>query len=298
MTKARGEIACACAYTGKNKTTQKPTWRENKDSKSYRASFNLGPKSYSPILLQNRKSLKKEEASGERILMAMQWGMIPSWHKGDPKKFSFNMINCRSDSIQEKKSFSKALQKGQRCVVLCEGFYEWHGESKDTKQPYYVRFKDTAKPHQQKEGVEGKQLLTMAGLFDRQLSEESGELYTYSIITVDASSSMKWLHHRMPAILETPESVQKWLDVDDVPADLALDLLKSTDCLEWYPVSNTVNNVRNDSEDCTKKIDLVKEKAKKARSGKLMANWLKKAEKRNTEEENVEQIKKKIKMDD
>ena len=61
------------------------------------------------------------------------------------------------------------------CVYIpmfFSSFYEWHGESKDTKQPYYVRFKDTAKPHQQKEGVEGKQLLMMAGLFDRQLSEE------------------------------------------------------------------------------------------------------------------------------
>ena len=79
-----------------------------------------------PILLQDRASLlgsnSNKESTGERIIMPMQWGLVPSWHHGDPKKFSFNMINCRYDTIQEKKSFSKALKNGQRCIVLAEGF--------------------------------------------------------------------------------------------------------------------------------------------------------------------------------
>ena len=75
-----------------------------------------------PILLKNRNfPATDNEEKSERILLPMQWGLVPSWHKGDPKKFSFNMINCRCDTLTEKKSFMKALEKGQRCVVLAEG---------------------------------------------------------------------------------------------------------------------------------------------------------------------------------
>lgn len=297
ITKSAGEIADACSYRGRNNEVQKPTWKGN-GSKTYNGSYNKGPKSCSPILLQNRlqHSGTNEELS-ERIIMPMQWGMVPSWHKGDPKKFNFNMINCRCDTITEKKSFAKALENGQRCVVLAEGFYEWHAEN-GNKQPYYIQLKDSITPHLQfNKEIEneedgscqtkksGKQLLTMAGLFDKHVSEEQGELYTYTIITVDSSSSMKWLHHRMPAILETPESVERWLDAANVSDEKALELLKPTNCLEWYPVSEVVNNVRNDTSDCIKKIDLAKIKARKAKSGMLMANWLKKGEKRKSVDE-------------
>ncbi|XP_066926341.1 abasic site processing protein HMCES-like [Clytia hemisphaerica] len=202
ITKSAGEIADACSYRGRNNEVQKPTWKGN-GSKTYNGSYNKGPKSCSPILLQNRlqHSGTNEELS-ERIIMPMQWGMVPSWHKGDPKKFNFNMINCRCDTITEKKSFAKALEHGQRCVVLAEGFYEWHAEN-GNKQPYYIQLKDSITPHLQfNKEIEneedgscqtkksGKQLLTMAGLFDKHVSEEQGELYTYTIITVDSSSSM------------------------------------------------------------------------------------------------------------
>ena len=57
-------------------------------------------------------------------------------------------------------------------------FFEWHAE--DNKQPYYIQFKDKITPHlvvnddgdETAANVSGKQLLTMAGLFDRQVSEE------------------------------------------------------------------------------------------------------------------------------
>lgn len=279
LTKAPGEIAAGCTYRGKDNSIQKPIWKEN-GSKTYTKSFNKGPKSYSPILLRNSKCIGTNQEKNDRILLPMQWGMVPSWHKGDPKKFTFNMINCRCDTIKEKKSFANALQKGQRCVVLAEGFYEWKADDGE-KQPYYIHYKDSIKPHEVSSEEGHRQLLTMAGLFDKHFSSEEGELYTYTIITVDASPSMKWLHHRMPAILETPESIENWLNFEEISDEEALKLLKPTNCLEWYPVSNVVNNVRHNTEDCIKKIDLNKEKAKKAKSGKLMANWLKRAGKRS-----------------
>ena len=43
------------------------------------------------------------------------------------------------------------------------------------------------------------QLLMIAGLYDRcRLNNEDSFFYSASVITVSASSSINWLHHRMP----------------------------------------------------------------------------------------------------
>ncbi|XP_047134503.1 abasic site processing protein HMCES isoform X1 [Hydra vulgaris] len=254
------EIAQACSYQNKTGSIVQPQW-VNSSSCSYKPSYNKGPKSSSAVLLIN--------CNYERVLQPMQWGLVPSWHKGCPKTFAFNMINARLDTLTNKKSFMNILQKGQRCIVLADGFYEWQTIG-TKKHPYYIHLKDDIKPQPD---TEEKQLLTMAGLFDKHSSEE-GEIYTYTIITVDASDTFKVLHDRMPAILNSPDAVDKWLDTTSVTWENALKLLLPLDCLQWYPVSTFVNNVRHDSSNCLKRID-ENDGARKSRSCLLMHNWLK-----------------------
>ena len=55
------------------------------------------------------------------VIQPMLWGLVPHWHHGDPKTVGFNMSNARSDGMLEKSSFKKPLERGQRCVILCEG---------------------------------------------------------------------------------------------------------------------------------------------------------------------------------
>ena len=55
------------------------------------------------------------------IIQPMLWGLVPSWHKGDPKTVAYKMNNARSDGMLQKKSFKGPLEKGRRCVVLVEG---------------------------------------------------------------------------------------------------------------------------------------------------------------------------------
>ena len=64
---------------------------------------------------------KRDMLDDERELQAMKWGLVPSWHRGDPASFGYKMNNARIESITEKKSFKGALEKGRRCVVLAEG---------------------------------------------------------------------------------------------------------------------------------------------------------------------------------
>ena len=51
------------------------------------------------------------------------------------------------------------MNKGQRCVVLADGFYEWTTDEHGKKQPYFVYFEEP------KPGEEPK-LMAMAGLYD------------------------------------------------------------------------------------------------------------------------------------
>ncbi len=75
----------------------------------------------------------KEAAEGEReselsgleisdyVIQPMHWGLVPSWHKGDPKSIAYKMNNARSDGMLERVSFKRPLEKGRRCVVLVDG---------------------------------------------------------------------------------------------------------------------------------------------------------------------------------
>ena len=49
--------------------------------------------------------------------------------------------NCRIEGLLESKLFKDPLNKGKRCVVLCDGFYEWKKtQVKGEKQPYFIYF--------------------------------------------------------------------------------------------------------------------------------------------------------------
>lgn len=57
----------------------------------------------------------------ERVLQVMKWGLIPSWHKGEPSSFPALLNNCRYEGMMEKPSFRNAISRRQRCVVLVDG---------------------------------------------------------------------------------------------------------------------------------------------------------------------------------
>ena len=79
---------------------------------------------FRPVLVSSKSGAqhtKQEIVDDERELQAMKWGLVPSWHRGDPASFGYKMNNARIESITEKKSFKGPLEKGRRCVVLAEG---------------------------------------------------------------------------------------------------------------------------------------------------------------------------------
>ncbi|XP_076805996.1 abasic site processing protein HMCES-like [Clavelina lepadiformis] len=280
-------ISRSCKYNTKDGRQVKPTWSKNQDK--YYPSYNKAPQSYCPIIL-NGKHLQDGEdfnlsVADERTLVAMRWGLIPSWFSGDDvDKVSYNMNNARSDTMLEKRSYKTPLRKGQRCVVLADGFYEWKTTGKD-KQPYYIYF---PQPEKQSSIIkdcengdgpseENVRLLTMAGIFEKTFHNNE-DVYSFTVITVEADESFAWLHHRMPAILTGDNDIASWLDYEHVSLEKAVQLIKPKNCLQWHPVSKYVNNSRNHGTQCCEEIDLDAERkkadGKHASEAKSLMKWL------------------------
>ncbi|KAI9786365.1 MAG: hypothetical protein M1816_008026 [Peltula sp. TS41687] len=157
-------------------------------------------------------------------LQAMKWGLVPSWTKRNPDYGSMlKTINCRDDSLIENRGLWNSMKQKKRCVVICQGFYEWLKKNgAKEKIPHFVRRKDG--------------------------SDE--KLYTYTIITTDSNDQLKFLHDRMPVILDQgDEAMRVWLDPKRSTWSKELQsLLKPYKGeLEVYPVSKEVGKVGNNS---------------------------------------------------
>ena len=85
---------------------------EEWEAHDYKPNYNIAPSDSSPVLIKNVV----------RETKMMRWGLIPSWTKND--SFSSKMINARAETVLEKPSFYD-LVHGNRCVVLCDGYFEW-----------------------------------------------------------------------------------------------------------------------------------------------------------------------------
>ncbi|XP_029649026.1 abasic site processing protein HMCES [Octopus sinensis] len=143
-----GRTACAldpdaickgCAFKDSNGTFQKPVWKNAQNGKTFFPSYNISPGHYTPVMIssQHFQDTAEAEIKSKRVIQPMRWGLVPSWHKGNPNSIPYQTNNCKSETMLEKKMFKVPLEKGRRCVVLAEGYYEWK-KSGQTKQPYFI----------------------------------------------------------------------------------------------------------------------------------------------------------------
>jgi putative SOS response-associated peptidase YedK len=74
---------------------------------------------------------------GRNEAKLMKWVLVPSW--APDASMGQRMINARSETLLEKPSFRRAVQK-RRCLVPANGFYEWRYDGK-RKIPMWIQFK-------------------------------------------------------------------------------------------------------------------------------------------------------------
>lgn len=94
----------------------------------------------------------------------MKWG-IQGYH-------GKLIINARSEGIEEKRTFSPFIK--QRCLIPCNGFYEWKNKKK-------VLIYEKEEP-----------LFYLAGIYN--------DHHEFVIVTGDSQKEMKYVHHRTPLI--------------------------------------------------------------------------------------------------
>jgi len=176
-----------------------------------------------------------------REMAMVRWGLIPSWAKD--REFGAKTINARAETVAEKPSFRKAFQSS-RCLVPADGYFEWV-KGPDGKQPWLFRRKD-------------KGLIVFAGLWDRWVSPEDGEVVdSCSIIVREAGKFTRPLHHRMPVIVP-PRDFPVWLGEgsNDMSAVHRVMNQATDDGLIVHPVSKLVNTPRNDVPACLEPVEL------------------------------------------
>jgi putative SOS response-associated peptidase YedK len=139
-------------------------------------------------------------------IQAFTWGLIPFWVK-DPKQavsISKMTLNARGEDIFSKPSFRNAA-KHKRCLVLIDGFFEYHW-FKEKSYPYYIK-------------MANDEPMLLAGLWETwNYAKENILRHTFSIITTRANPLMSQIHNkpkasegpRMPVIV--PKGMEKmWL---------------------------------------------------------------------------------------
>ena len=57
---------------------------------------------------------------GKRIQKMMKWGLIPRWAKDE--KIQYSTHNARSEEFRNKPAFRDAWKRGQRCLVVTDGY--------------------------------------------------------------------------------------------------------------------------------------------------------------------------------
>lgn len=182
--------------------------------------YNIAPSQNAPVIIDDHG----------RQLEFFRWGLIPSWAK-DPA-IGYKMINARCETLLEKPSFKRPLQKS-RCLVVADGFYEWKKGPGAKKTPYRIVLRS-------------REPFAMAGLWDIWKQPDGTPLRSFTIVTTEASSDLRDIHERMPVIL--PRGAQDvWLDPEsDFKRLLPLLQPIPAEQLEFYEVSPLVNKPENE----------------------------------------------------
>jgi putative SOS response-associated peptidase YedK len=141
-------------------------------------------------------------SGSEDEIKLFTWGLIPFWVKNaeDARSIRTKTFNARAETIAEKASFRNSF-RSKRCLVLTDGFYEWHTDGK-VKTPYFINLRD-------------RNPFALAGLYDTWLNNDSGEyINTFTVVTTRANPLLEKIHNikkRMPVILP-PGNERQWLD--------------------------------------------------------------------------------------
>jgi len=194
----------------------------------YSSEFELKPR-YNVAPTQQVLVVRLSPIEGKSEPVFLKWGLVPFWARDEA--ISNRLINARAETVREKPAFRHAYKK-RRLLIPASGFFEWKSET-GGKQPYFIAAKN-------------RELISLAGLWERWDKRPEQPLETFTILTTEANPLVAELHNRMPVII-SPQSFDAWLN-PLTGEDHLQQLLKPypEDLLTFYPVSRLVNKPSND----------------------------------------------------
>lgn len=177
-----------------NRFTQKADPREFTDRLRL-ASINVDLSDSRDRYPLSEVAIVRPNATGQRELVACQWGLLPRWWKPSGrtksrKSFQRQTFNARSETVDTKPAFRDAFRH-RRVLIPATRFYE-HG--------YFFSL-----PH--------APLFAFAGLAEHW--EADGEsIDSCTILTTEANELIANVHprKRMPVILDNEAAFALWLD--------------------------------------------------------------------------------------
>ena len=192
----------------------------------FSASYNIAPTNNVPVVRLGK--------DGVREGIMMRWGLVPYFAKGEPPKYSTS--NATIEKLETAPAWRGPWQRGRRCIIPADGFYEWHLEADGRKQPFLIELAD-------------QPLFGFAGLWDGSRREDGTVVRSCAIVTMPANTLMRDIHNtgrnpfRMPAILRAEHHVA-WLSGTANEAKSVL-LQYPDNRMHAYRVSTRVNTPKN-----------------------------------------------------
>ena len=162
---------------------------------------------------------------------------MPSWAK-DPT-IGNRMINARMETVAEKPAFKRAFAR-RRCLLPADGYFEWYGEVKGKKQPFFIR------PKRRRRAGDGGPLRAVAGQGAPE-DTDAPWLWTCTVLTTSAAGRPR-PHPRPDAAAGRAGSVRatgSTLPATTRRAARAAGARRTRAGCSAYPVATDVNNVRN-----------------------------------------------------
>jgi putative SOS response-associated peptidase YedK len=178
------------------------------------------------------------DREGERRGELLRWGLVPFW--AESPKVGYRMINARAETLAERSAFREAFDE-RRCLIVADGFYEWQSRKHGPKQPWWITREDHAP-------------FAFAGLWASWRPARDVEpLHSCTIITTEATPSLREVHDRMPVILE-PGAEAAWLAPG--PGEPLRELLQPFTATSRIPVGRAVGDAAHDEPDCIEPVEV------------------------------------------
>lgn len=171
---------------------------------------------------------------GGLTLEAMSWGVSLNL-PGKTGMVTKRIQNARNDKVWSSRLW-KPLIENQRVLVPINGFYEWKRAKNESAVAFYITPAE-------------RSAMFLAGIY--KTFPDELQIPEVSVVTTSANEDMSEIHDRMPVILNSRNAAMAWLCSGSGKNQLN-ELMKSTNTvnLKFTPVSNFVNNSRNDGPEC------------------------------------------------